>query len=370
MKIGHLIHQDGAGGGPVAVINLLRGLREAGQEQVVFLGGKGRVVAACEQWGIQCVRVPIDRKVSLLWGLIKLVRALSCNKPDVLLIQGQWGGPVGALAAWMAGIKCIYITQWPAFYTDWTPWRAFRNAWAEWIPCRLSERVVTLTPSVNYQYLIRGWVDEANLVTIPNVFHLGDIPSVDEAARIRRDNGWADDAVHVVSVGRLADQKRVDWLLNAWQRVQAKCPRARLWIVGDGPETDNLKALAGSLGLTMSCQFLEARPQGIAYLAAADIVVMTTLYESFGYVACEAMACGKPVIATAADGVRDNVADGLSGYLVPPGDVDALAQRLEQLVMNASERRTMGESGRQLVRRWDEVTTVTHYLNLIRSVCK
>lgn len=368
MKIGHLIHLDGAGGGPEAVINLMRGIRDAGHGQVVFLGGKGRISAICGEWGIKCIRLPIDRKVSLPWGFVRLLRSLRRNRPDVLLIHGQWGGPVGAMAAWITGIKSVYITHWPAFYTDWTPWRTFRNAWAEWIPCRIAKRVVTLSPSAHYQYLFRGWADETKLVVIPNVFHPGSMPSAEEAACLRLDNKWEADKVHVVSVGRLADQKRVDWLLKAWRIVQGNCPHARLWIVGDGPEGAWLRQLAEHLGIEKSCRFLGARPRGIAYIAASDIVAMTTLYESFGYVACEAMVCGKPVVATAADGVRDAITNGVDGYLTTPGDEKALALRLEQLITHEAERRRLGEAGRVSAQRWDEGTTIQSYLKLLCDV--
>jgi glycosyltransferase involved in cell wall biosynthesis len=270
----------------------------------------------------------------------------------------------------MTGVKSIYIIAWPSFYTDWTPWRTLRNAWAEWIPCRLAKRVVALTPSVYYQYLVRGWAGDEKLVIIPNIVPQTGPPSRDDVIRIRREKGWADDAVHVVSVGRLTNQKRVDWLLNAWKGVQAKCPDARLWIVGDGPDRDHLVNLSGQLGLTASCQFLGATPCGIPYIAAADIVVMTTMYEGFGNVACEAMACGKPVVVTAADGVRENVADGIDGYLVQPGDIPALTHRLVHLVTHPNERHDMGEAGLRSVQRWNVERVLSRYIDLLRDICQ
>ncbi|HEY5930471.1 MAG TPA: glycosyltransferase, partial [Burkholderiales bacterium] len=296
MKIGHAIHLDGAGGGPEAVINLMRGLHDSGVEQVVFHGGLGRIASACDELGVPRALLPIDRKVTLIWGFVKLVLALRRTRPDVLFTQGQWAGPVGALAASLAGVKTIYVTQWPAFYTDWTPFRAWRNAWAEWIPCRLASRVVALTPSVHYQYLHRGWVPSNRLVVVPNVFSASAIPTAEEAAGIRREHGWADDAIHVVSVGRLVAQKKVEWLLQAWGEVQRTHPSARLWIVGDGPDRRTLEDLARSLGIAGTCTFLGAQPRGVRFMAASDIVVMTSLFESASFVPLEAKACGRPII--------------------------------------------------------------------------
>lgn len=368
MKIGHLIHLDGPGGGPEAVINLVQGFHREGVEQVVFHGGAGRIASECDTLGVSHCRLSIDKKASLLQGFIGLVRALRRTRPDVLLMQGQWAGPIGAMAGALVGVKTIYITQWPAFYTDWTPFRAWRNAWAEWIPCRLACRVVALTPSVYYQYLHRRWAGDDKLVLIPNVFQLSRVPSVAEAAAIRREFGWDQDAIHVVSVGRLADQKRVDWLLKAWQQVQKNSASARLWIVGDGPERSTLEGLADHLGITRTCTFLGARPRGIEFMAASDMVVMTSLYESFGYVPLEAKACGKPVIANAVDGVRDNVQDGVDGYLVAPNDSAGLANRLIELIENPDLRYQMGVAGVKGLARFDPGETVACYLNLINGI--
>ncbi len=370
MKIGHLIHLDGPGGGPEAVMNLARGLHETGDEQIVFHGGEGRLPAFCDSLGIRHVQLPIERKSQLLYGFFPLVRAFRRTRPDVVLTQGQWAGPIGALAAALAGVKTIYITQWPAFYTDWTPFRAWRNAWAEWIPCKLARRVITLTPSVYYQYLYRGWASEDKLVILPNIFNASSVPGQEEAACVRRDFGWDNKNIHVVSVGRLADQKRVDWLLQAWREVQNECPSARLWIVGDGPERSRLENMARSLGIAETCRFLGAQPRGIAFMAAADVVAMTSLYEACAFVPLEAKACGKPLVANAVDGLRDNVNDGVDGYCVLPGNPGALAQRITEVVKDPHLRLRMGAAGRAAVAAMNSRQTIEHYKSLVAAVAR
>jgi glycosyltransferase involved in cell wall biosynthesis len=369
MKLGHLIHLDGAGGGPAAVINLVQGFRDQGCPQVVFHGGRGRIAESCASLQVRAIQLPIDKKWKLPFGLCALVVRLWREKVDVLVLHGQWGGAVGAIAAWLTGTKAVYVTHWPAFYTDWTPWRTFRNAVAEWIPCRIARRVVVLTPSVHYQYFFRGWAGEGKLALIPNPCDFTRLPSDEEVQKIRRQHGWQENELHVVSVGRLSDQKRVDWLLHAWLRVRNRCPLARLWIVGDGPESGPLRRLAQDLGLASSCVFLGAQPNGIAYMAAGDLVVMTTMYESFGYAACEAMACGRPVVATAADGVRDTVRDGIEGLLSPPGDTAALADNIATLLLDSNRRREMGEAGKRRVANYGVRPVVEAYLALARDIC-
>ena len=364
IKIGHLIHWDGPGGGPQAVINLARELKQRGIEQVIICGGRGRLAEFCTREGIERIEVPIDRKSTLLWGFCRLVSALKRTRLDTLFLHGQWAGPVGALAAGMTHVPTVYIAHWPSFYTDWNPYRAFRNALAEWIPCRLARWVVALTPSVRYQYLFRGWVKEERLRVIPNLLGLDEMPSPFETQAIRTRLNWTEDRVHVVSVGRLADQKRIDWLVKAWALVAKKCPQARLWIIGDGPEEVKLKHLANELKLQDTCQFLGAQPRGIAYLAAGDITVMTSMYEACPFVPFEAMACGRPIVATAVDGVRDHVTEGVEGRLVPPGDIQGLADAMIELITGPELRGRMGNAGRAHISRMSSDSLGNQYFQL------
>ncbi len=344
-KVCHIIHFDGPGGGPMVVIDQLRAFAEDFELGVIH-GGSGMIAEYCEQQGIPHWRVSIERLSSLPIGFFGTLLCLRRWRPDAVILHGQWGGPVGALASFVAGIRRIlYVAHWPAFYTDWDLFRTVRNRLVEVIPCRFATRVVTLSRGNQYQYLLRRLVDPAKLVLIPNSIHASRVPSALEMAEHRKRLGWDDAQIHVVSVGRLADQKRLDWLLRSWRIVLQRAPQARLWIVGDGPERVALEKLAGELGLGDACVFLGPRTDGITWIGAADVIAMTTIYEAFGVVAIEAMACGKPIVASRVDGVSDTVRDGLDGFLVPPGDVELFGERLLRLIEDAELRKTMGARG-------------------------
>jgi glycosyltransferase involved in cell wall biosynthesis len=248
----------------------------------------------------------------------------------------------------LAGIRrIVYVAQWPAFYTDWDYFRLVRNRLSESIPCRLAHKVVTFTASSRHQYILRKIVSPVKTLCIPPALFDDAVPYADGVAAVRRRHGWSADEQHVVSVGRLADQKDLDQLLHAWLHIRATIPTARLWIVGDGGEGPRLKLLAQKLGITDSCQFLGYREDGRAYIAAADVLVITSLYESFGYVALEACACGTPVVASRVDGLVDIISDRVEGFLIPPGDSNALASRVVELLRDPHLRKTMGEAGRR-----------------------
>lgn len=332
-------------------------------------GSAGRVAQACEKLGIPHWELPIDRAAALPVSFFTLVTTLRHIAPDVVILHGQWAGPVGALAARLAGIaRMIYICHWPSFYSDWDIPRVIRNRICEAIPCRLSARVVTNSRGNWYQYLIRRLAPLEKLRIIHNGISPANLPAPSRRAEIRRQHQWDESLCHVVSVGRLADQKCVDWLLKSWRIVISQNRKAKLWIVGDGPDLQHLKQLASDLQIKDSCFFLGAQPSGIDYIAAADIVAMTTIYEGHANVPLEAMACGKPLVANDVDGVNDSFRDGVEGFLVPPGDVELFAKRLLKLIEDESLRKQMGESGKLRSEEFLLSKIVAQYCALIDEV--
>jgi len=154
-------------------------------------------------------------------------------------------------------------------------------------------------------------------------------------------------------VGRVAPIKGLDTLLDAVARLRATGRAARLLIVGgdtDEPMSDHevsLRRRIERLDLADSVCFVGPQPQSVlpVYYAAADVTVLPSYYESFGMVALEAMACGSPVIASRVGGLVTTVRDGVTGFLVADGDVEALAERIGALVADPDLRWRVGREG-------------------------
>lgn len=132
----------------------------------------------------------------------------------------------------------------------------------------------------------------------------------------------------VITVGRYAEQKDHATLLRAFAIVHRN-RAARLVLVGQGPLRAQLEALASELGVSDSVLFTGWQPNPFAWLARADLFVLSSRYEGFGNVIVEAMACGLPVVSTdCPSGPREILRDGDAGMLVPVGDVPALADAM------------------------------------------
>ena len=173
-----------------------------------------------------------------------------------------------------------------------------------------------------------------------------------DRAEARRRLGL-DDRPVLLWVGRIAPIKGLDTLLDTVARLREAGRDMRLLVVGgeadeptNGHET-SLRRRIAALGLGESVRFVGPQPQSVLplYYAAADVTVLPSYYESFGMVALEAMACGSPVIASRVGGLVTTVRDGVTGFLVPDGDVDALAERIETLVGDPELRWRLGREG-------------------------
>lgn len=152
-------------------------------------------------------------------------------------------------------------------------------------------------------------------------------------------------------VGRMAGVKGVPVLLEAMQSLREHHPDVRLTLVGGGPELAGLEARASDLGVSDLVEFVGYKSQSevAAYLSQSDVFVLPSFAEGLPVVLMEALASRVPVVTTRIAGVAELVEDGVSGYLVPPGDIDSLAARISALLEDPALRRRMGEAGRTRV---------------------
>jgi len=198
----------------------------------------------------------------------------------------------------------------------------------------------------------RWLLGRAKLLLCPSHALSADLPGgsppvwmVTPGVEIPDEVGEPDDPPHVLFVGRLSEEKGVLELLESTDGL----PRV---VVGDGPLRDRVPDAVG---------FVPPRELGRYYERAA-VVVCPSRREGYGVVAREAMAYGRPVVATAVGGLLDAVEDGVTGLLVPPRDPSALREAVERLLADRELRRRLGRAARDVARlefSWDEATRTT-----------
>jgi glycosyltransferase involved in cell wall biosynthesis len=169
----------------------------------------------------------------------------------------------------------------------------------------------------------------------------------------------------VVAMGRMSRQKGFDHLLEAFARVAPRHPDWSLEVWGEGPLREELIAHARRLGLDGAARFPGRTADAYAVLQSADLYVMSSRFEGFPMVLCEAMACGLPVLSfDCRTGPREIIRDEIDGILVPPEDVEALAAQMERLMSDSSLRERLASRAPEIADRfglgrvlglWDDV---------------
>ena len=153
----------------------------------------------------------------------------------------------------------------------------------------------------------------------------------------------------VLSVGALYPVKGFDTLIRAMKQVTSKRPEATLHLAGDGPMKRALREHAAHLGVEASLSLLGSLSPTdlLREYRSARLFVLPSLSEGLGRVVWEAMACGLPVVASDVGGIPELVENEQTGFLVPPGDEDAVAERILWLFEHPTEAEAMGARGKQ-----------------------
>jgi len=280
-----------------------------------------------------------------------MVQELRRAKAQVVHINAMKAGLIAAPAARLLGLPVVWDFKdlvSPDHYSS--PLRrvvvAYLNLFAT--------RVIANSGAIRTE-LIRAGVRADKVVALHNGIDLQRFSPQNAAAgreRVRPELGLASGALVVVMVGRLAPWKGHDIFIQAAARVHARLPEARFLIVGDSAFDPpayraRLERLAIDGGLGDALSFLGFRDDVPDVMGAADIVVhSSTLPEPLGLTPIEAMALGRPVIAAAAGGPLETVADGETGKLTPMGNADALAEAMLCILADPAAARHMGLAGR------------------------
>lgn len=154
----------------------------------------------------------------------------------------------------------------------------------------------------------------------------------------------------VINVAHLAGHKGQKYLVRAIPFVLEKLPFVRFFIIGAGELMDELQALADSLGLKQELIFAGFRQDVGAFYQLADLFVMSSVQEGLGTAVLDALAMGKPVVATQSGGIPEIITDGQTGRLVPPANPEALAEGIIEMLTHNERAQRLANRGQEMVR--------------------
>jgi D-inositol-3-phosphate glycosyltransferase len=242
------------------------------------------------------------------------------------------------------------------------------------------DRIIAATPAEQAQLNWLYGADMDKVIIIPPGVDLERFHPIDKTEAKKRVGIPCGDK-NIMFAGRIEPLKGIDTLIQAMALIKQRYPsvieNTCVAIIGGDPWADNpdaemsrLQAMRQVLGIHDIVLFLGAKDQDVLpnYYAAAELVVMPSHYESFGMVALEAMAMGRPVIASEVGGLAFLIRDGINGYHVPTRDPEALAERIYELLSNNQCREEMGRAARQNAERFNWSIIAEHMVMVYQSL--
>jgi glycosyltransferase involved in cell wall biosynthesis len=275
--------------------------------------------------------------------MARIARELRRRRVQIVhsyLFHANW---FGTLAGRMARVPVALVSK-----RSMDVYPRGRDRWA----CRLSNRLADCVTAVaaavrDHVHAVEGCPLE-KIVMIPNGIDLPDPVASPAAQRPPILASTAHDTV-VGTITRLVWKRGHEELLQAASIIRQSEPSAKLVVVGDGPLRASLEAQARELGLNGGVRFLGAVPNAASLLPHFDVFVLSSVLEGMSNALLEAMAAGRPVVATRVGGNTELVVDGETGFLVPPKDPAAMASAVVRLARDSNLARRFGDAGRRRV---------------------
>ena len=324
-------------------------VRSNASVRLVTLNGRGGMRARYETAGIEIVEFPVSSLVGATAAA--QVRAMAAmfrrEHIDVVHAHDCYTNFLVTLAGRLAGVPLVVASK------RWTRNLRPQHAWTNRVAFRAAHLVTANSSTVADSVHRDEWIPRKRIEVTPNFLEdeSFQLASPAERSTMRSSLGFAADHVVFAILAQLRVEKDHPFLLEAFAKVVARDSRARLLIVGDGPERARIEQRIAELSLGNEVRVVGHTSRPRTLLSAADVCVLTSRHEGFPNALLEGMAVGLPVVSTAAGGVVDAVRDGVTGLLSPVGDLDAFTEGLLRLASDERLRRELGAAARAHVER-------------------
>jgi len=314
------------------------------------LFNEGRLADELRRLGVSVI-VLDETRTSTLGIFLGLVRVLRAHRFDLVHVHKYKDGVLGSIAARLAGVPCIVRTM-HGLAEPLRGWNQLKARVYEALDRLTLECLADLVIAVSQRMTEALWesgYQPTRVTCIRNGLDLQQVKSVGTPTDVRRALGIEPGSLVIGTVGRLSAIKGHVHLLRAAQQVLTRERWARFLFVGDGPLRNELLITAAELKLGAACAFPGARRDVYDVVSAMDIFALPSLNEGIPMSMLEAMALGRPVVASAVGGIPEVIQDRVNGRLVPPGDEAALAAACLELASDPELARAMGARARQTI---------------------
>lgn len=337
-RVFHLITRLLKGGAEAKTIETVLGLD--GYEFVVGYGHEYDIEQATrlESHGVETQQFRTIRHynpVTALPAVLAVARYIQREEFDIVHTHSTEAGIIGRFAAAIAGTPvAVHTVHGVPFADDRNPLLETFVLRCERLAATYTDRLITNADAITEDYLRRSIGHPGQYTTVYSGIDIDQFQTAEPASDV------TGSGVRILSVGRLADGKGFEDLLAALHRLESSFSA---YIVGDGPLREELEDDIDARGLSDQVHLLGYRDDVASIMAACDVFVLPSYREGTPRVITEAMASGLPVVSTDIAGIPEQVVDGENGFLIAPGNIEGLTDRLEQLITSATIRERFGK---------------------------
>lgn len=359
IRVLRIITRLNIGGPAIHVVLLTAGLDPSRYDSALVAGTEspweGSMLGFAATKGVRPLLVPeLGREISFkddLVALFKLWRLVRQIRPHIVHTHMAKAGTVGRLAAVLGGVPAIFHTfHGHVFHSYFGRAKTRFIVSVERLLARRTDRIITVGERQREEIARFHIAPSDKLVAIPLGLELDEFLRADQyRGELRRELGLPVDAPLIGIVARLVPIKAHEYFLRAAPGITQAVPGARFLIVGDGERRSELETMAADLGIADRTIFLGWRSDLVRVYADLDVVVLCSLNEGSPVALIEALAAGRPVVATDVGGVGDIVRHEETGLLVLPRDSAGLAAAVIRLLKDRQLATALGTSGRKCV---------------------
>lgn len=335
---------------------------------VCSLSDKGEIGREIEEAGIEVI--PLNKlRHTFDWTMVKDIYNL-IKKKNVKIVRTHLyhANLYGRLAARIAKVPCIVASVHDTY--TYTMDKKLHRRIINKCLSRFTDKIVAVSEAVKKDILKYDDISDDKIIVIHNGIDKGGFQNINR--ELIRSNLAISPEVQVIGmVGRLSLQKGQKYLLKAVSKIRDRFPKIVLLIVGDGPLRNELESYARSLDIMKNTIFLGSRRDIPAILSSMDIFVFPSLWEGLPSTLIEAMAAGKPIIATDITPNKEIINSEKVGILVPAKNSDALASSIDLLLHNKDLSEDLGKAAKERAfSHFNIKATVDRYTTLFENILR
>ena len=345
----HICSTGDFGGGATYLLSLAAKMNRDKVLQYFVIPEEGELSCELRRRGFDVKVLDLERRFNPV-SILRLARMMKESGIDAVHTHDPRTNLYGFLAGRIARARALICTI-HCFLHDYPIGRLKKRIYLiiDNFNLRYAKTIVCVSNAIAEDLVKSRGLPKERIIVIHNAVDLDRVKAAKNSQEIGREFACDNPGRLIGTVGRMTSEKGHMYLIQALALLAEKFPALKCVIVGDGPLRPELETKCRELGLERVCIFTGVRTDVPNLLSIMDVFVLPSLSEGFGIALLEAMAMGKPVVATRIGGIPEVVEDGVTGLLVQPGDPKTLANGILEMLSDKERSLEMGRRGREVV---------------------